>query len=121
MDATIPDADSVEKADILLADLPCSGLGVLNKKRDLKYRISAKQQKELVQLQRQILSTVWQYVKPGGTLLYSTCTVHKEENEGNAAWFTKRYPFVLKEQIQLLPGTGPWDGFYMAKLKRETL
>ncbi len=53
--------------------------------------------------------------------MYSTCTVHKEENEGNAAWFTKRYPFVLKEQIQLLPGTGPWDGFYMAKLKRETL
>lgn len=121
MDATVPDAASVEKADVLLADLPCSGLGVLNKKRDLKYRMSEAQQEELVQLQRQILSTVWRYVKPGGTLLYSTCTVHKEENEGNAAWFTQQYPFVLKEQIQLLPGKGPWDGFYMAKLERETL
>lgn len=121
MDATVPDADSVEKADVLLADLPCSGLGVLNKKRDLKYRMSEGQQEELVRLQRQILSTVWQYVKPGGTLLYSTCTVHKEENEGNAAWFTKQYPFVLKEQIQMLPGMGPWDGFYMAKLEREPL
>ncbi len=121
MDATVPDADSVEKADVLVADLPCSGLGVLNKKRDLKYRMSEAQQKELVRLQRQILSTVWRYVKPGGTLLYSTCTVHKEENEGNAAWFTKQYPFILREQIQLLPGMGPWDGFYMAKLERELL
>lgn len=119
MDATVLDEASIEKADVVLADLPCSGLGVLNKKSDLKYRMSREQQRELVALQRKILDTVWRYVKPGGTLIYSTCTVHKEENEGNAAWFTGHYPFVLKEQRQMLPGVDPWDGFYIAKLERK--
>lgn len=119
MDATVPDAESVEKADIVLADLPCSGLGVLNKKRDLKYRMSLQQQRELTALQRQILSTVWRYVKPGGTLIYSTCTVHREENEGNVNWFLAQYPFVLKEQVQMLPGVDPWDGFFIARLERK--
>lgn len=119
MDATVLDTNSIEKADVVLADLPCSGLGVLSKKSDLKYRMSAEQQKELVCLQRRILDTIWQYVKPGGTLIYSTCTVHKEENEGNAVWFTENHPFILKEQIQMLPGVDPWDGFYIAKLERK--
>lgn len=119
MDATVLDEESIGKADVVLADLPCSGLGVLSKKNDLKYRMTKGQQQELVQLQRKILSTVWQYVKPGGTLVYSTCTVHKEENEGNAMWFAENYPFILKEQVQMLPGMGPWDGFYIAKLERK--
>ena len=67
MDATILDEGSIQRADVVLADLPCSGLGVLGKKRDLKYRISREQQKELVILQRLILDTVCRYVKPGGT------------------------------------------------------
>lgn len=120
MDATVPDEASMEKADIVLADLPCSGLGVLNKKRDLKYRMTREQQRELVELQRRILGTVWQYVKPGGTLIYSTCTVHREENERNAEWFASHYPFELKEQVQMLPGIDPWDGFYIARLERKT-
>lgn len=119
MDATVLDEASIEKADVVLADLPCSGLGVLSKKSDLKYRMSREQQKDLVELQRKILSTVWQYVKPGGTLIYSTCTVHKEENEGNAAWFAENYPFLLREQRQMLPGVDPWDGFFIAKLERK--
>lgn len=118
MDATVFDRASVEKADVLLADLPCSGLGVLRKKNDLKYRMTSGQQEELVQLQRKILGIVWQYVKPGGTLVYSTCTVHKRENEGNTAWFLEHHPFVLKEQLQMLPGVDPWDGFYIAKMER---
>lgn len=120
MDALVFDEASVGRADVLIADLPCSGLGVLSKKRDLKYRMSRKQQEELVRLQRNILDVVWRYVKPGGTLIYSTCTVHKEENEGNARWFASRYPFELKEQMQMLPGADLWDGFYMAKLERKT-
>ena len=108
-----------KKADIVLADLPCSGLGVLRKKRDLKYRMTPEQQQELVRLQREILSVVWRYVKPGGTLIYSTCTVHKEENEGNTRWFLTQFPFILKEQVQMLPGVDPWDGFYMAKMERR--
>ena len=116
--ATVPDPSSIEKADVLLADLPCSGLGVLSKKRDLKYRMTPEGQKELVKLQRASLGTVWQYVKPGGTLIYSTCTVHKEENEGNTKWFLEHFPFRLIEQVQMLPGVDPWDGFYIAKMER---
>lgn len=119
MDATVLDEASVEKADVVLADIPCSGLGVLSKKTDLKYRMTQEQQAELVELQRKILSTVWQYVKPGGTLVYSTCTVHKEENEKNVEWFLKNCPFILKEQIQMLPGVDTWDGFFIAKLERK--
>lgn len=119
MDATILDEASIEKADVLLADLPCSGLGVLSKKSDLKYRMTPEQQQELVGLQRKILGTVWQYVKPGGTLVYSTCTVHREENEGNVRWFLENFPFVLKEQVQMLPGVDGGDGFYIAKLERK--
>lgn len=119
MDATILDEGSIQRADVVLADLPCSGLGVLGKKRDLKYRISREQQKELVILQRLILDTVCRYVKPGGTLLYSTCTVHKEENEENTRWFLAGHPFVLKEEVQMLPGMGLWDGFYIAKMERS--
>ena len=118
-DATVPDPSCAGKADVVLADLPCSGLGVLNKKRDLKYRMSPEQQEELVSLQRRILETVQRYVKPGGTLVYSTCTVHKEENEGNTAWFLERFPFILKEQIQMLPGRDRWDGFYIARMERK--
>lgn len=118
-DAAVLDEGSVEKADVVLADLPCSGLGVLNKKRDLKYRMTPKQQEELVMLQRRILETVQRYVKPGGVLVYSTCTVHREENEGNTAWFLERFPFVLKERKQMLQGRDPWDGFYIAKMERK--
>ena len=75
-------------------------------------------QKELIKLQRAILGTVWQYVKPGGTLIYSTCTVHKEENEGNTKWFLEHFPFRLLKQVQMLPGVDPWDGFYIAKMER---
>ena len=133
-DATVLDEDSVEKADILIADLPCSGLGVLGKKTDLKYKMTEQTQGELVKLQRDILSTVKQYVKPGGTLVYSTCTIHEAENEGNVEWFLKENPEFqlvsvnLGEQLQdngehegclqLLPGVHESDGFFIAKFKK---
>ena len=86
-DATVFDEASVDKADVVVADLPCSGLGVLGKKTDLKYKMTEQTQKDLVALQRNILSKVKSYVKQGGTLIYSTCTIHKEENMGNVDWF----------------------------------
>ncbi len=136
-DAAVLDEETIGSADIVLADLPCSGLGVLGKKTDLKYKVSPAGMKELVLLQRRILHTVQNYVKPGGTLLYSTCTIHKEENEENVHWFLKEHPaFVLEDirkdlclelqssvneegWLQLLPGLHDSDGFFIARLRRR--
>ena len=119
-DATVPDEESVEKADIVIADLPCSGLGVLGRKSDLKYRMTREDERELAALQRRILSQVWRYVKPGGRLVYSTCTINREENEENAAWFQAEHPdFRLVSQEQILPGQQAGDGFYIALFDRR--
>lgn len=135
-DATVLDEESVEKADIVIADLPCSGLGVLGKKTDLKYKMTEQTQKDLVALQRDILSKVKAYVKPSGTLIYSTCTIHEAENMGNVEWFlSENNEFKLvsvKEDLceelrgsvekegclQLLPGVHESDGFFIAKFKK---
>lgn len=135
-DALLLDDSSVGKADILIADLPCSGLGVMGRKTDIKYKTSPDNLKELVKLQREILSTVYKYVKVGGTLIYSTCTINKEENEENLKWFTENYPFVTEDvtpylpdrlselsgarqgHIQLLPGVHNTDGFFIGRLRR---
>lgn len=119
-DATVFDEGSVGMADVLIADLPCSGLGTLRKKTDVKYRMSEAGQEELIALQRSILDTVYSYVKPGGTLLYSTCTVHRGENEENVRWFVKEHPeFKLEYQRQIFPGEHMGDGFFIAKLIRQ--
>lgn len=135
-DAKVPDDKSLSSADVLIADLPCSGLGVLGKKSDIKYRLTQNQQKELVQLQREILSVVQGYVKKGGFLIYSTCTVNREENEENRDWFLKHFDFqaesldaYLPEQLrsettkkgylQLLQGIHGTDGFFIAKFRRN--
>ena len=127
--------EDVETADVLLCDLPCSGLGIIGKKTDIKYHVSEEGLKQLKELQREILSVVWQYVKKGGVLIYSTCTVNPDENEENVKWFTENYPFqtenlspflpeCLKEEgkkgmLQLLPGIHETDGFFLARLRRE--
>lgn len=117
-DATVPDENARERADLVIADLPCSGLGVLHGKPDIKYRMTREQTQELAQLQRQILSTVRSYVKPGGRLLYSTCTVNRAENEDNAAWFADTYPeFQMSSEQQILPDDRQ-DGFYIAVFER---
>lgn len=119
-DATVYDEASEKKADILIADLPCSGLGVLGKKTDLKYKMNPNTQEELVHLQRKILSVVHRYVKSGGKLLYSTCTIHRAENQENAAWFAEQYPeFELVRERQFLPGVDDSDGFYIAEFVRK--
>ena len=135
-DATVLDEKSVEQMDVVIADLPCSGLGVLGKKTDLKYKMTRETQEDLVSLQRQILSNVQAYVKRDGTLVYSTCTIHEEENMGNVRWFLQQYPQfeldsiedivcdVLRDSVQekgclqLLPGVHESDGFFIAKFKK---
>lgn len=135
-DATVLDEASVEKADIVIADLPCSGLGVLGKKTDLKYKMTLDSAKELAALQKEILAKVQAYVKPEGTLVYSTCTVHVRENMENVNWFLKQYPefelvpiqTLLPEELresvekegclQFIPGVHKSDGFFIAKFRK---
>ena len=128
--------ESVEQADVVIADLPCSGLGIIGKKPDIKYRITERDLEDLAKLQREILSVVWRYVKPGGLLIYSTCTVDALENQKNAAWFSGSFPFEpvditgklgpgIREEsmkdgwIQLLPGKYPCDGFFISVFRRK--
>ena len=135
-DALELDEESVGKADIVIADLPCSGLGIIGKKPDIKHKMTPEKLAELAALQREILSVVHQYVKPGGKLIYSTCTIDRQENEENASWFLEHFPFEpmniegklgekLKEgsmkngQIQLLPGIHPCDGFFIAAFQKK--
>lgn len=120
------------RADVLLADVPCSGLGVIGHKQDIKYRVTRESLQEIQVLQKEIITNVIDYIKPGGTLLYSTCTLSPAENEKMAAWICETFGFVresmagqlpdaLKDaakggMLQLLPGIHESDGFFMAKL-----
>ncbi len=135
-DALEYDGTLEEKADVVLADVPCSGLGILGRKRDIKYNMTQKMLSQLPEMQREILSTVWRYVKPGGILVYSTCTIRREENEENAKWFLENFPFTAEDIsgkvrqipqaetavegfLQLLPGIHETDGFFIGAFRRE--
>ena len=132
MDAVKLDEDSVEKADIVIADLPCSGLGVIGNKSDIKYNVSEHKIFQLVKLQRNILSVVSQYVKPGGTLVFSTCTVNTFENDDNVEWieqnlpfrrkaFDKQVPAALRSEkgyIQIFTGDYGMDGFFISTFEK---
>ena len=118
-DATVYDAEREASADVVLMDVACSGLGVMGKKRDIKYHVTPEGLKSIHELQRQIVEAGWRYGKPGGVLLYSTCTINREENQKMAACSTEKFPFVLEEERQLLPGTDETDGFYYARLRRK--
>lgn len=134
-DATVPDAGSFESADVVLADVPCTGLGVIGKKRDIKYRQSRENLTAITALQKEIVRQAARYVKPGGTLLYSTCTINRAENEDMVRWMEEelslipetvapvlsRFPHTETAEegyMQLLPGIHDTDGFFFAKLKR---
>ena len=135
-DATILDEEHIEAADVVIADVPCSGLGIMGKKNDIKYHISEEGMKDLTKLQRQIMKNAVQYVKHGGTLIYSTCTINPAENEENFRWIVDNFDFEavdLRDElpenlkidtakdgyIQLLPGIHPCDGFFIGKLRRK--
>ena len=100
-DARTKDTDHIKKADVVITDLPCSGLGVTGRKAEIRYRITQDDIDALSALQREILNVVSKYVKPGGVLLYSTCTVMPEENEENVSWFSDTHPeflFIMQKQ-----------------------
>lgn len=118
-DATVKDERLAEQADVVLADVPCSGLGVMGKKRDIKYHITPEKITSIGELQQEIIKSSWNYVKPGGVLLYSTCTINPGENEQMAAWIVENFPFELEEEKQFIPGKDETDGFYYARLRRK--
>lgn len=109
-----------EEFDVVLADVPCSGLGVINHKSDLKYNMTIDKIKEINKLQKEIINNVCKYVKVGGTLVYSTCTINKEENEYLINDFLKKHSEFkkLEEHIIVQNKDVYQDGFYICKLER---
>lgn len=147
-DATVLKEADKESADIVIADVPCSGLGIIGRKPDIKYNINKAKIDEIVSLQRNILKVASAYVKKGGYIVMSTCTLNPSENEENVSYLrelgfesvdiTDILPDKLFEDsktfdkelfdsvtenahdgyVTLLPGIHDCDGFFVAKLKR---
>ena len=108
-----------EKYDRVLLDVPCSGIGVIRKKPDIKWTRKPEDLEELLNTQKLILECCSAYVKTGGILVYSTCTVLKEENEKQIENFlAKHKEFKLLEEIKLFPNVNGTDGFYIAKVEK---
>ncbi len=135
-DASVLIAEYAGAFDVVLVDAPCSALGLLYRKPDIKIFKQREDVAPLVAIQRALLNTCAAYVKPGGTLLYSTCTINREENEENIRWFLENngtfeqdalrmfLPGELKERtddgmLQLFPHIDSIDGFFMARLKKK--
>jgi 16S rRNA (cytosine967-C5)-methyltransferase len=124
----------IQQADRVLVDAPCSGLGTLHKRPDLRWRKNGHKIKELTQLQQAILSNAASWVKPGGQLVYATCTLNPPENEAAIASFLQSHPhwkieppldnspasfFVTsKGMIKVFPHRHQMDGFFMVKLTK---
>ncbi len=134
-DALELDESVHEKADIILADLSCSGLGVIGKKPDIKYNMTIEIMSELAKLQREILTVIVSYLKPGGILIFSTCTINPEENEDNVRFITDTLKLqpesidtYLPEKLQcetskqgylqLLPNKSGVDGFFISRFRK---
>ena len=143
-DATVFNKKFEEDFDMVICDLPCSGLGVIGRKRDIKYNITGNKIKELAKLQREILENAKKYVKKGGYLIFSTCTMSKLENEENFKLISEFSGFspvdfsdkikdsvvrykagsrlvseAKKGYIRLLPGELGTDGFFISEFMRE--
>ena len=131
-DATRKVSEWVEAMDVVIADVPCSGLGIIRKKPDIRYK-NLEELKELPALQLAILENQSAYVKKGGVLLYSTCTVLKAENEEIVRAFLEKHPDFHTEPLELpevfpknetgmltlIPGDYDTDGFFICRLRRK--
>ncbi|SHH50154.1 16S rRNA (cytosine967-C5)-methyltransferase [Sporobacter termitidis DSM 10068] len=132
LDATAPEAALYDSADVVIADVPCSGFGVIRKKPEIRYK-KEEDTAGLPELQRRIADNLSKYVKPGGLLVYSTCTLLRRENEDVAAAFLSDHddfylePFALPGPVGDVPSgmTTLWpqetgtDGFFICKLRRR--
>ena len=118
-DATILKEEFIDRFDMVIADVPCSGLGVISRKSDLKYNISNEGMAEICKLQKDIVDKAMGYVKKEGILLYSTCTLHKAENEKMRAYILDKGGFELLSEKRLCPDSDDTDGFFFAVFKKQ--
>lgn len=127
-DACRFDSQYVCKFDSVLIDAPCSGLGLLNDKPDIRYQKTGEDIQSLAAVQRALLEACWRYVVPGGSLLYVTCTISRLENQDTVAAFLETHkefhlspmpvPIANDGMLQLFPNVHEVDGFFMARMKR---
>ena len=131
-DATVFSDPWQEAFDVVIVDAPCSGYGIIRKKPDIRYK-DIQQMRELPALQRAILEVQCRYVKPGGLLMYSTCTLNHGENEGMVEAFLRDHPEFHTEPLPLpgvfpkndsgmqalIPGEYDTDGFFICRLRRD--
>jgi len=134
-DATVFRNEDEERFDVVLADVPCSGLGIIGKKPDIKLFMTTEQEAELCVLQKEILKNAVRYVKPGGVLIFSTCTLNKDENMGGYKFLKEECgmkpeslePFLSEAlwtettkdgYLQMLPEIHKTDGFFVARFKK---
>ena len=131
-DATVQCSDWIGKMDVVIADVPCSGYGIIRKKPDIRYK-DPDTMTQLPELQLSILRQQASYVKPGGVLLYSTCTLVRAENEGVVEAFLQEnseftveplplpavFPKNLSGMLALIPGEYDTDGFFICRLRRK--
>ncbi len=136
-DAAEAEEEGREAFDRVLVDAPCSGLGLMRKKPDIRLKKSGDEIDSLIPMQRQILENAANYVKKGGVLVYSTCTLCRKQNEKNLEWFLKNHPefeaeditdFLPKEwdretakdgYITLLPYQTGTDGFFISRMRKK--
>ena len=135
-DATVFRKEEEEAYDVVLADVPCSGLGIIGKKPDIKLFMTTEQEKELCILQKEILKNAVRYVKPGGVLIFSTCTLNKDENMGGYEFLKKecgmmpesletflskdlRTETLAEGYLQMIPGVHKTDGFFVARFRKK--
>ncbi|QHI73172.1 16S rRNA (cytosine(967)-C(5))-methyltransferase RsmB [Aminipila terrae] len=119
-DATKVDSELLEKADRVIADVPCSGLGVIRRKPEIKYKKKLSEFNSLPVKQLEILSVASKYVKRGGVLQYSTCTINKQENQNVIKEFLRKNKnFSIVEERQFMPHIDLTDGFYVCKMVRS--
>ena len=132
-DASNERPDLADKADLVLCDVPCSGLGIITRKRDIKYNVTQDKLRSLVKLQKKIVTNAAKVVKPGGVLIYSTCTINRLENQKMADFIEKKlglipedltpylpegFPGIEKNRVQLFPDVHGTDGFFMARFRK---
>ncbi len=101
-------------------DAPCSGLGVVRRKPEIKYKAYNQEMAMLPQKQQAILQAASKYVNAGGVLVYSTCTINPHENEEIVSSFLRSHPnFMVEETKQLLPHINGTDGFFICRMRKS--